>query len=92
MSDLSMSDARLVLSRKALLKHDWIRDTTVLLLPERVVKLNPTGAAVLKLCDGERTVDEIVDELQLRYGDSAVEIDVITFLGDAIGRGWVEPK
>ena len=92
MSALPTNQARFALSRKALLKHDQIRHGAVLLLPERVIKLNPTGAAVLQLCDGARTAGEIVSELQLRYGDAAIATDVAAFLADAIARGWVEAK
>jgi pyrroloquinoline quinone biosynthesis protein D len=40
----------------------------VLLTPEAVTVLNGTGAAVLGLCDGQRTVAEILVELGGRYG------------------------
>jgi pyrroloquinoline quinone biosynthesis protein D len=39
----------------------------VLLTPESVAVLNGTAAAVLGLCDGERTVAEIVAALRGRY-------------------------
>jgi pyrroloquinoline quinone biosynthesis protein D len=39
----------------------------VLLTPEAVTVLNGTGAAVLELCDGQRTVAEIGAELRGRY-------------------------
>jgi pyrroloquinoline quinone biosynthesis protein D len=39
----------------------------VLLMPEAVTVLNGTGAAVLELCDGQRTVAGIVAELRGRY-------------------------
>jgi pyrroloquinoline quinone biosynthesis protein D len=35
----------------------------VLLYPEKGLLLNPTGARILELCDGERTVGGIVDVL-----------------------------
>ena len=92
MPALPTNQARLALSRKALLKHDQIRNSAVLLLPERVVQLNPSGAAVLELCDGVLTVEEIVGVLQTRYGDAAIETDVVAFLADAIARGWLEPR
>ena len=92
MPGLPTKPACLALSRKAVLKHDQVRNSDVLLLPERVLKLNPTGAAILQLCDGAHTLLEIVDELQVRYGDAAIETDVITFLADAIARGWVETR
>jgi pyrroloquinoline quinone biosynthesis protein D len=47
------------------LTFDPARERHVLLAPERVSLLNGTGAAILCLCDGTRTVAEIVAELRL---------------------------
>ena len=49
------------------LTYDSARQRHVLLTPEAVTVLNGTGAAVLVLCDGERTVAEILAELHARY-------------------------
>ena len=48
----------------------------MLLVPEGVVRLNPTAVAVLELCDGERSVDEIVSTLSARYEGADVRDDV----------------
>jgi pyrroloquinoline quinone biosynthesis protein D len=49
------------------LTFDAARGRHVLLTPEAITVLNGTGAAVLGLCDGRRTVAEIVAELGGRY-------------------------
>jgi pyrroloquinoline quinone biosynthesis protein D len=49
------------------LTFDKTRDTHVLLFPEGVLVPNATAAAVLSLCDGESTVDEIAAALAERY-------------------------
>ena len=49
------------------LAFDPARDRHVLLTPESVTVLNGTAAAVLGLCDGERTVADIVAALRRRY-------------------------
>jgi pyrroloquinoline quinone biosynthesis protein D len=49
------------------LTFDTARQRHVLLTPEAVSVLNGTGAAILGLCDGKRTVAEIVAELDGRY-------------------------
>ena len=41
----------------------------MLLYPERGLALNGTAASILKLCDGERTLDGIVVELHQQYVD-----------------------
>ena len=61
------------------LTFDRARDQHVLLTPESVTVLNGTGAAVLGLCDGRRTVTEIVTELRGRY-DRVDDGDVRLFL------------
>lgn len=43
------------------------------LLPERVVVLNDTAAAVLALCDGTSTVGRIVERLGEEYEGVSVE-------------------
>ncbi|MGW1681078.1 pyrroloquinoline quinone biosynthesis peptide chaperone PqqD [Saccharopolyspora sp. NPDC002376] len=45
------------------LTFDRVREQHLLLTPEAMSVLNPTGAAVLELCDGRRSVAEIVQEL-----------------------------
>lgn len=78
------------LARKARLRYEEVRQADMLLLPERVVKLNPTGAAILKLCDGNRTIGEIAKELETEYGQQNLEGDVLEFLQRVSSQGWVE--
>lgn len=78
------------LARKARLRFDEVRQSAVLLVPERVIKLNATGAAILELCDGVRTLESIVRELEARFQHKELRGDVVEFLQDMIARGWVE--
>ena len=78
------------LIRKARLRYEEVRKIDLLLLPERVVKLNPTGAAILRLCDGSRTVQEISKELEVQYGRANLEDEVLSFLRKVAERGWIE--
>jgi pyrroloquinoline quinone biosynthesis protein D len=80
------------LATKAMLKHDSVRDVELLLLPERVVLLNKSGAAILGLCDGSRTVRQLVDQLEHDFEATDLTSDVMSFLQDASGRGWVVVK
>jgi len=61
----------------------------VLLIPEGAVRLNPTAVAVLELCDGQRTVDEIAATLSERYGGADVSGDVRELLDALTARGLV---
>ncbi len=77
-----------VLWRLARLDFDPVRQQRVLLYPEGVVLLNDTGAAVLDLCDGRRSVADIATVLQERYhGD--VTADVIDYLSRLVERELV---
>jgi pyrroloquinoline quinone biosynthesis protein D len=83
------ADAVPRLGRGVRLRHDASRDRHVLLLPETVVVLNATGTAILELCDGSRTVSEIVAALRERYGDVPEE-QVHAYLGRLVERRHVE--
>ena len=65
--------------RLARLEYDPVRQKHVLLYPEGAVLLNDTGAAILELCNGTRTVDEIVTILTERY-HADVSADVNEYL------------
>jgi pyrroloquinoline quinone biosynthesis protein D len=71
------------------LTFDPARERHVLLTPEAVTVLNATGAAILGLCDGQRTVTEIVAELRGRY-DHVDGDEVRRFLTGLAARGCVE--
>jgi pyrroloquinoline quinone biosynthesis protein D len=64
------------LATGARLSYDDVRDEHVLLIPEGAVRLNPTAAEVLELCDGERTLDDIAGVLSRRYDGADVRDDV----------------
>jgi pyrroloquinoline quinone biosynthesis protein D len=64
--EVSTSD-RPRLARHVRLTYSRARRRHVLLHPETVVVLNSSGADILQLCDGRRTVAEIVAELGARY-------------------------
>lgn len=71
------------------LTFDQARQRYVLLTPETVTLLNDTGAAILELCDGERTVGEILTELRDRY-DRVADDEVRLFLADLLAKRRVE--
>jgi len=61
----------------------------VLLTPESVTVLNATAAAVLGLCDGERTVSDVVTALEGRY-DRVDGAEVRVLLDRLAARRWLE--
>ena len=74
--------------RLARLEFDDVRQQRVLLYPEGVVLLNDTGAAILDLCDGHRSVADIAAMLEERY-HCDVTADVIEYLSELAERDLV---
>jgi pyrroloquinoline quinone biosynthesis protein D len=74
--------------RLARLEYDTVRQRHVLLYPEGAVLLNETGAAILELCNGARTVDQIATILSERYG-ADVSADVTEYLSQMADRELV---
>jgi coenzyme PQQ biosynthesis protein PqqD len=83
--------ARPCLARGVRLRGDPVTREAVLLYPEGVLFLNGTAAAVIELCDGNRTISEIVAALTRRYTDRADTLlsDVADYLRDLRRRGLV---
>jgi coenzyme PQQ biosynthesis protein PqqD len=77
------------LATGARLQYDEVREEHLLLVPEGAVRLNPTAAAVLELCDGERSVDEIASTLAERYEGSDLQGDVQQLVEGLAEKGLV---
>jgi coenzyme PQQ biosynthesis protein PqqD len=73
----------------ARLRYDEVREEHVLLIPEGVVRLNRTAAEVLELCDGERSLDDIVGALSARYEGPDLRMDVEALVDGMTQRGLV---
>ena len=82
-----MTRPRLVTGAR--LQYDDVREEHMLLIPEGAVLLNPTAAEVLALCDGERSLDDIVGELSSRYDGADVREDVREMVDAMAQRGLV---
>jgi len=71
----------------ARLRYDEVREEHLLLVPEGAVRLNPSAAEVLELCDGERSVEEIVGVLSARYDGADLADDVRELVDGMTERG-----
>jgi pyrroloquinoline quinone biosynthesis protein D len=85
----AMTDSLPKLAPHVRLRFDAARNQSVLLSPESVAVLNGTSAAILRLCDGRRSVAEVVAELQTGY-DGVVEDEVRAFLARMAAKRYVE--
>lgn len=72
------------------LQFEPAQDNWVLLYPEGMVKLNTPAAEILRRCDGARTVDEIVAELETEFAQTGLRGDVCAFIAQARERGWIQ--
>jgi pyrroloquinoline quinone biosynthesis protein D len=79
------------LARGAKLREDTARGRWVVLAPERMFVPDETALEVLKLLDGARSVDAVVDELAARFAAPRDEIagDVLEMLRDLMEKGVV---
>ena len=82
-----MTRPRLVTGAR--LQYDDVREEHVLLVPEGAVRLNSTAAEVLELCDGERSLDEIVGTISERYEGANLRDDVQGLVEGLTERGLV---
>ena len=73
----------------ARLHYDAVRSEHVLLVPEGIVRLNPSAVAVLELCDGQRELEEIVSDLNERYQGADVGDDVRGLVAAMSDKGLV---
>ena len=62
-----------------------VRQQHVLLYPEGAVMLNETGAAILELCDGRRSIEEVARLLGERYHCDVLS-DVTEYLSQLAER------
>ena len=82
-----MTRPRLVTGAR--LRYDEVREEHVLLIPEGAVRLNPSAAEVLELCDGERSLDDIVGALSARYEGADVRDDILELVDAMTQKGLV---
>ena len=57
--------------------------------PAGVVQLNENAAAILALCDGTLTREQIIARILPRSKDDSFAVDVRDFLNAARRRGWI---
>jgi pyrroloquinoline quinone biosynthesis protein E len=81
------------LAAKARVRPDPRDGQPILISPERGLRLSATAAAVVELCDGTRTLDQIAEELARRYAGAdatRVRSDARALLDELRGRGLLE--
>lgn len=71
------------------MRHDAGRGRWILLAPERVFEPDPIAVEILKVCDGQRTVNDIAAALAKEYNAPVEDIlnDVIAMLQELSDKG-----
>ena len=90
--NISVGEAsRPVLPRHAKLKFDETRQRWVILAPERVLAPDDIAVEILQLCDGARSVAQMIDQLAEKYtaDRDAIAADVIAMLQDLADKGFL---
>jgi pyrroloquinoline quinone biosynthesis protein D len=90
--NISVSEAsRPLLPRHAKLRFDETRQRWVILAPERVLAPDEVAVEVLQLCDGVRSVEQMIDQLAEKYTAErdAIGTDVIAMLQDLADKGFL---
>lgn len=89
MTDIAVT-AKPALGHGFRLQWEEAQNTHVLLYPEGMVKLNGSAGAIMSRCDGARSIEEIVADLEQTYGATGLVADVTAFVALAIEKHWLE--
>lgn len=71
------------------LQWEPVQNCHVLLYPEGMVKLNGSAGEIMKRCDGQRSVGEIVTDLEQSFSVQGLEGDVLAFCEMAAKQRWL---
>lgn len=67
------------------------QEAHVLLYPEGMIKLNGSAGEILACVDGERSIEDIVAELQQKFPEAgSLAADVLEFFSVAHDKRWIE--
>lgn len=78
------------LNRLFRLQWEEVQQAYVLLYPEGMVKLNLSAAEILKRCDGERTISQLISELEQAFGEADLRDPVEGMLRAAFEKDWIQ--
>jgi pyrroloquinoline quinone biosynthesis protein D len=86
-------DVRPKISPRARLQTDKVTGKPVVLYPEGVLMLNSTAHAIISLCDGTLSIEQIAATLAKRFQNAPLEQiqrDIHKYLNDLRERNLVE--
>mgnify|MGYP000571102395 FL=1 len=77
------------LSRGYRMQYEQVQSAWVLLYPEGMVKLNDSSAEILRRCNGERSIEAMVADLQILFNVKGIAPQVRELLQEGMRRGWI---
>ena len=80
------------LPRHAKLRYDEARKKWIINAPERVFELDETASEIMRLLDGNLTINNIIDKLLKKFKEApreAVTKDVLEMLQTLADKGFV---
>lgn len=89
MNDLRAEDIPKIVARFRL-QWEQAQEAWLLLYPEGMVKLSASAGEIIRRVDGERSIAEIIFELEKAFPGAELRKDVLEFLSAAYERGWIE--
>lgn len=75
-------------------RFQWeeVQGCFVILYPEGMVKLSPSAGEIMKRCNGEKSILEIIADLESQFPGARLEADVKRFLEEATEHGWIRTR
>jgi pyrroloquinoline quinone biosynthesis protein D len=85
------ADSRPAFPRHVKLRFDKVRERWIILVPERVLVPDEISIEVLQLCDGQRSIADVVALLAEKFvADPALIMgDCLTLLQDLADKGYL---
>jgi len=88
-----MADLSSVPALRPHFRFQWepAQDCHVLLYPEGMIKLNGSAGEILACVDGERSIEDIVADLQRKFPEAdSLAADVLEFFTVAHDKRWIQ--
>lgn len=82
-------DAPVLLEKQFRFQWEPAQESFVLLYPEGLVRLEGSAGEIMKRIDGNKTVSQIIADLETAFPGADLRQDVIDFLEAAYAKGWI---
>ena len=75
-----------------ILRWEEKEQSHMLLYPEGIIKLNGSAGHILTHCNGEKSLEKIIADLEEAFDMKDLSEDVYSFMEVAIDKGWIRIK